>query len=330
VWAGVVPGRDKLSREFGVSGKTVEAALRLLEKRGVLESAGAGKRRRIKSRNGVSVRGMKLAILSFDPLSQCPGYLVELQHMLVEAGHAAFFAPKSQAELGNSLRAVSRFVKQTKADAWVLEAASREVLEWFIKQDIPVFALFGRRRGLPIAGFGPEKSDAYAQVARRFYELGHRRIVLLARRVRRLPEPGTIEKAFLGELEAQGIETSSYNLPDWEENVRGFHERLNTMFLVNPPTALLIDEAQYFLAALHFCASRGLRVPGHVSLACTDDDPGFAWFTPKVAHIRWDRRAVLLRITRWAANVSQGKADRRQSFTKAEFVEGGTIGPVRR
>jgi len=30
----------------------------------------------------------------------------------------------------------------------------------------------------------------------------------------------------------------------------------------------------------------------------------------------------------WAANVSRGKEDRRQTMTKAEFVEGGTIGPV--
>jgi DNA-binding LacI/PurR family transcriptional regulator len=68
-------------------------------------------------------------------------------------------------------------------------------------------------------------------------------------------------------------------------------------------------------------------VPGDVSLACTDDDPAFEWFTPGVAHIRWDRRALLLRIVRWAANVSRGKTDIRQSFTKAKFVDGGTVGP---
>ena len=34
------------------------------------------------------------------------------------------------------------------------------------------------------------------------------------------------------------------------------------------------------------------------------------------------------RIVRWADNVARGKDDRRQTLTKAEFVEGGTIGPV--
>jgi len=30
----------------------------------------------------------------------------------------------------------------------------------------------------------------------------------------------------------------------------------------------------------------------------------------------------------WADNVAHGKDDRRQTFTKAEFIEGGTVGPV--
>ena len=38
---------------------------------------------------------------------------------------------------------------------------------------------------------------------------------------------------------------------------------------------------------------------------------------------------LVRRVTRWAANVSRGKEDLRQSLTPAVFVEGGTIGPVR-
>jgi hypothetical protein len=45
--------------------------------------------------------------------------------------------------------------------------------------------------------------------------------------------------------------------------------------------------------------------------------------------IRWDYRPVVRRVVRWAANVSHGKDDRRQTLTKAEFVEGGTIGPAK-
>ena len=68
--------------------------------------------------------------------------------------------------------------------------------------------------------------------------------------------------------------------------------------------------------------------PQHVSLVCCEPDPTFDWFEPLVTHICWDSRPLARRIVRWADNVAHGKDDRRASFTKAEFVEGGTIGPV--
>ena len=37
---------------------------------------------------------------------------------------------------------------------------------------------------------------------------------------------------------------------------------------------------------------------------------------------------AMRRVMRWANHVALGKDDRRQSFTKAKFVEGGTIGPA--
>jgi hypothetical protein len=33
-------------------------------------------------------------------------------------------------------------------------------------------------------------------------------------------------------------------------------------------------------------------------------------------------------MVRWADNVANGKEDRRETLIRAEFVEGGTIGPV--
>ena len=65
-----------------------------------------------------------------------------------------------------------------------------------------------------------------------------------------------------------------------------------------------------------------------LSLVCIDDDPNFKQLRPSVSHIRWSRRPVAKRIVRWVNNISQGKEDTRQTMIKAEFIEGGTIGPV--
>jgi DNA-binding LacI/PurR family transcriptional regulator len=325
---GQMPGVLRLETELGVNRNTVEAALRMLETEGLLASQGAGRRRTIISAGKVLPQRMRIAILDHEPLAQTAGYLVELQHLLVEAGHAAFFTGRSQMELQTDVQRIRRLVNSTEADAWVIVAGSREVLQWFAAQSVPAFALFGRRRGLPIAGVGPDKPPAMAEATRELIRLGHRRIVLMVRTLRRLPEPGASEQAFLDELAAHGIRPGPFHLPDWEESIAGFHGRLESLFQFTPPTALIIDEATFFVAALQFCASRGLRVPQDVSLICTDADPCFAWCQPSVAHVDWDSAPVVQRVLRWAANVSRGKKDLRQNFTPAAFVPGGTIGPV--
>jgi DNA-binding LacI/PurR family transcriptional regulator len=129
-------------------------------------------------------------------------------------------------------------------------------------------------------------------------------------------------------MEALGIPTGNYNLPDWRESAEGFHQFLEERFQHTPPTALIIQEAPTFIAAMQHLAQGGIVAPRDVSLICDDPDPAFAWCRPSVAHIRWDSRRWARRIVRWVDNVARGKDDRRQSFTKARLVEGGTIGPA--
>jgi DNA-binding LacI/PurR family transcriptional regulator len=222
---------------------------------------------------------------------------------------------------------VARLVASTAADAWVVTGGSREVLEWFAARAVPAFALFGRRRGLPLAGAGPDKPPAVAAATRALLELGHRRIVLLARSGRRLPQPGASERMFLRTLAEHGIVPGPYNLPDWEETPAGFHLRLADLFRVTPPTRIIIEEARFFFAAQQFFGRHGLQVPEDVSLVCTDGDPYFEWCEPSVAHIAWDTRPVVRRIERWVANLSRGVPDLKQTPTRAKFVRGGTIGP---
>ena len=143
-----------------------------------------------------------------------------------------------------------------------------------------------------------------------------------------MPEPGRAERAFLEELQAHGLPVGAFNLPDWKETPEGLHELLRALFQITAPTALIIDEAPLFAAVQQFLAGRGIRVPQQVSLVCTDDSPTFAWCLPTIAHIRWDPAPVVRRIVRWAAAVSRGRQELRQTLTPAEFVPAGSIGPA--
>ena len=88
------------------------------------------------------------------------------------------------------------------------------------EQEVPVFALFGRRQGLPIAGVGPDQVAAGRTAVQRLIAIGHQRIVLLVRQSQRSAGIGTSERAILDEMETYDLPTSSYNLPDWEDSPR--------------------------------------------------------------------------------------------------------------
>jgi DNA-binding LacI/PurR family transcriptional regulator len=244
-----------------------------------------------------------VGILHHDPRMkennpQASAVLTEIVYSLEAVGHTVFFCNKSQLELRHDVRRIAREMAKTPADAWVINAGSRPVLEWCAGKQAPCLALYGRTDGLPLARTGPDKVPAYRAATRRLLELGHRRIVILVRAARRLPVPGMAERAFLEELAAHGMVTGDYNLPDWEETPAGFSRLLERLFQHTPPTAVIVDEASRYIAAAEFLARRGIKVPERVSLVSTDDDPALAWCYPPVARMRWDPKPVIRRVVR--------------------------------
>lgn len=329
-WRGTLPGRYRLARELGVNHKTVETAVRRLEQEKWLVSQGGTRRRKIVLPKGKKTtrRELRVRILPYDGASRHLPYLLEMLYKLRTAGFAADYSLKTLDDLGMDAGRVARFVKKTPADAWVVVGGSREVLEWFPRQEVPVLALLGGFANLPIAATGPTMVPALIGVVRRLVSLGHRRIVMMSRTERRKPTPAKSEQHFLKELEALGINTGSYHLPDWENTADGLREGLDMLFRHTPPTALIFSEPLICLAAQQHLARRGIHAPEHVSLICTDTEPCLAWCQPALSHFAWDPQPVVKRVVQWTKNVTAGKVDKRQALFEGTLVEGGTIGPV--
>lgn len=329
-WSGLMPGGDKLAAELGVGRDTVEAALKQLDREGFLVNQGKRRGRLItRPADRSGRRQLRLGVLLDEDSNRRLDYVVAFEHELAQAGHAVIHPRRTMSGLGQDTKRVAAMVEKTAADAWLVMGGPQEILEWFSVRATPVFAIFGRRRSLKIAGVGPDKLSALRDVVGTLIKLGHRRIVLLTRKRRRWPEPGHFERAFLESLTEHGIATSSYHLPEWEETIDDLHARLDTLFRVTPPTALILDEVEFYVAAQHFLSQRGMKVPEDVSLVCNDGDPVFDWCKPPVSHIRWDSGLVVKRILGWAGKLSRGESDQRQTLTPAEFIRGGTIGPAR-
>jgi biotin operon repressor len=328
-WTDRMPGENWLMKNLEVGRGTVRTALAQLEGEGLLVAHGKGRWRQIEmSRVDNTTRKIRLRILLYEKQSSGDMDNSSLLVQLMEVGIDAGFEKKSLKDLGMDVERVARHVKRNPADAWVVSAASREVLEWFAGQATPVIAMYGRHKELPIAAAYTIMIPGMIAAVRRLFELGHKRIVMVTREERRKPQLSRPEQVFMDELEAAGIKTGEYNLPDWEETPEGLSHLLDELFRVSPPTALIFQEAQIFTAARYHLADRGIVAPRDVSLVVADSDPSFAWCNPVPSHIQWDYRPVVSHVVRWAKKLAQGKNDRIKSGTESKFVEGGTIGPV--
>jgi DNA-binding LacI/PurR family transcriptional regulator len=326
---GTMPGVAKLVEKLGVGTKTAAGAMAALERQGVLKGQGARRGSRIVAPGKGGIRALRVVILLYHGSNASEGFLVDLRHRLQQAGHSASFSSKSLIELGMDADRVARFVKKTPADAWVVFVGSRPVLDWFASQPFPSFALLGRGANVDIAGLSVSKTSAMSEILHRLVQIGHRRIVLMTPEERRKPEPGALERHYLAELEALGIPSGPYNLPNWESNPRSFHARLAALFAHSPPSAILFDVPMLFTGAQQFFTRHGLRIPDDVSTITLDGDPSFAWCDPVPTHLDTDPSQWVNKVMRWVGNAARGKEDRRKTVVQAGLAEGGTIGPAR-
>lgn len=327
-WQKRMPGRKSLASELGVNHKTCETALKLLEAEGVLVAQGRGRGRGIAKPSKTKSQKLRVKVLLYEKNAIRSHFLVELLYRLREAGHEAHFALKTMRELGMNTGRIARYVETVEADAWIVLAGPRDVLDWFAQRPYPAFALFGRLMHVPLASISASKVDAMRELVGRLVAMGHQRIVLVSREDRRKPTAGYFEQRFLEALEGHGIGTSSYNLPDWGDRPEELHRVLKSLFQHTPPTAMIIDEPSVFFAVMQQLARLGINAPDQISLACTDHDPNFEWCRPKITHFHWESAALIKRMMEWVHDISLGKNDRRKSSIKAKLHAGGTIGPV--
>jgi len=325
---GTMPGIGQLVRELGGGTDTVIAAIANLEREGIIVNQGAGRRRKIVKTPPKRTTGLRVQIMLYEKSSASHPLMVRLHHELRSAGHSPFFSSKSLLDLGMDVEKVKRFVRKTPADAWMILAGSKPILDWFAAQPTPAFALFGRQAATDIGGISPMKLPVLTDALCLMVELGHRRIVMMVREEGRKPKPGSMEQTYLTELESLGIPTGPYNLPDWDNQPGSFQRCLTSLFQKSPPTVLILDEPEMFFAAQQFLQQQGLRVPEDVSMIALDGHPAFDWFEPEVSHIRTDSGKWVPQAMRWVENVSSGTNIRSKKYVKSELIRGGTIGPA--
>jgi DNA-binding LacI/PurR family transcriptional regulator/DNA-binding transcriptional regulator YhcF (GntR family) len=329
-WMGTMPGREVLAREVKASPMTVIRALSRLEAEGVLVPGGPGRKRQIVLPAGEAKSRLRVSFLVDEVCSQSESEVVEARIRLEQQGYVVNFADKSLMELKMDVGRVARVVEKTEADAWVVIHGTAEVIRWFAGQVAPAYAWHGGMKTVDISGAGVDKSPACMEAARRLMDYGHKRIVLLQLAQEREDCEQSLASRFLQEMEARGISTGFYNHPTWPPSPAGLGQCLDSLYAHTPPSAFIISSAPLFHGVLKHLAYRNIHAPRDVSLVCMDESASFQWFDGSVACFHWDKSRFPERVVHWVKRVGQGMNARQQYAVRAQFVDGGTVGPVPR
>lgn len=320
-WKGLIPGRDKLARELGVHGSTVERALQQLEKEGLLETGGPGKARRIVESSQAPSRSasVSVCVLLYDPGDQVDDYILKLQYQLSGTGHRLSFAPRSMSELKFDPDRIAAMVKKQSADAWIVYSGSKAILERFIELPCPTFALFGRMSDLTIAGSGTDILAALRETVQLLHARGHRRIVMLTRTQLVQSGLGLTERTFIESLEQNDLPHSAYNLAEWDNTTAGLKQCLDKLFQVTPPTAIFVDDWMIHNAVQNYLIHERRLEDRNLCCIAMDYHPSFDWLQPQAPHFYWDPAAVVQRAVTWVRNVGRGKNPVQQKLLAAEL-----------
>ncbi len=325
---GAMPGIQQLVKSLGVNSVAVNKAVQQLEREGLVISQGKRRQRLIAPDLKLDKDSLRIGFLHYDAHNELRHDSLLVRQALVNTGHTPVMAPKTMYDLGMNPSRIKRMVESTEADAWVVYAGSKDLLDWFSEYEKPAFAIYGRLRNSKLPGMGIRKLHVDEMLIKRLVELGHRRIVAIVREERRVPSYGIAEQLFLKHLESHGIQTGTYNIPDWEESPAGLAAGIDKLLKHTPPTAIMVCDPVLFHAVQVHLSHRGYKSPDDISLYCDDYSEPFDWATPSIAHLQWDHRPIIRRVLQWADNISQGREDTKLSFIKAKFIDGETIGPA--
>src|SRR6056297_1654500 len=81
-WVDRLPGRDMLATEFGVSPRSLQKAIEILKKEGLLVSLGQGRSTVIRAGKNDAVQSLRVGLLLFKRDDRREDHVIELRHQL--------------------------------------------------------------------------------------------------------------------------------------------------------------------------------------------------------------------------------------------------------
>ncbi|MES2924689.1 MAG: substrate-binding domain-containing protein [Verrucomicrobiota bacterium] len=307
-WQGELPGKRTLAERYGINVKTSAAAIDLLEQRGLIGAARAGKGREIlprpKSRKPRGKQSDKRLMV----IHQAGGVLnIEDYHLLQRMGDiwlrghgavawATVDFPRCKSP-GSQLDAL---IKRHSADAllmlmpgggWHREAARR----------LPFYMSGGPHEKDLLMSLGACKiPQEIKRIVQHLRDLGHRRIIS--------PTEGMGERTWRAVVD--GLRDGGGEKPEigtWEDHCPQFPSNVpeawdgywKMTFARLRPTAVIVHDDAHLLSLYGYCFLRRLKIPDDVSIISMNYEPRFEWLQPKPVMMRYPANLALAHFQQW-------------------------------
>ena len=327
-WQQLLPGERRLATVLQVGRDTIRLALQELEREGLLGSAEAGSRRRIRSvaTNQAASRTLRISLLAHRRLEQLPQPLLleidRIRSTLADKGGSLELIAPPWYEQKNPANRLATLLDEEPCSAWILLRSSAAVQEWFMQRRIPCLIRGYPHPGISLPHLDVDWRATARHAAGQLWRLGHRRAAIL---VPADPLKG-VEAAVQGvkDLDEDGFEATTQVEDGSPSGVARVLSR--ALQVKNPPTAIIATRARQAATALTWLASKGIQVPGHISLITLASEPFLDHLVPEISGYRTDPDAVAKLVTRRLERIVGGDPSPGGSpWISPEVVKGASL-----
>lgn len=330
-WRRRLPSERLLCEQLHVSRATLEKALNILGRKGLIRSM---------PRVGhlIQKRSIQLAlhdsstirVLLKEPYQNQSTWsqLVygEIERIVAVAGFDLRFHGVAHLRGEALSRRLDQLVKDERAACWAICSVPCATQQWFMARHIPALVVGHCFPGVQLPAMDVDCRSISRHAVSLFLRLGHRTIVLLSSRMR-LAGDWHGEEGFREGFTRMAPKDAHFEV--WYHDMspdsvrRLIRERWSK---AGYPTAVLVSSAHGAIAAASSLMDMGLRLAHHVSLICRACDETLDWFTPPIASYVIGHRVFARRVARLLIRLAQTGAVKPGALLLPRLCPGGTVG----
>lgn len=306
-WKNRLPGYRVIAKDYEVSWRTSQLALKLLAVRGLIGQARKGRARRV-LREGATdsmTRKVMLVITSSKTPADAgeQALLDDLIMIWMACGgevRRAQIDYRQRKRPGTALRkllsdhAASVLMMREPLKPWV--AAAMNLSE-------PVFFLGGdilRDDFVKVSGFAVSVSEMVLQAFARLRALGHERILMPDEGRGPMFRQSVLEAMrHSGKREVRKLDAELYCPEFAEMEPEAWQRYWQDGFHRARPTAVIVHKETSYFSLLGFCFRRKLRIPEDLSVICLSASDNLLWCQPVPDHVTFPKAKAVAHFRRW-------------------------------